>query len=111
MRLKKHDIAVDCDRCRCVHSDGCGGFDVAVPVTDDRNGSAGEAILHCTVSADRHRVTLTAWRDGAHKAVMASDETGRRVSATLAFVAENRVCGNRRICPSEVVRIVRENGG
>ena len=58
MNLKKHGVIVDCEHCRCVSSDGCGGFDVTVPVNDSETGITGTAKLHCVVSCEHHLVEL-----------------------------------------------------
>ncbi len=58
MNLKKHGVTVDCEHCRCASSDGCGGYDVTVPVSDSETGIAGTAKLHCVVSPEHHLVEL-----------------------------------------------------
>ena len=110
MELKKQGIAIDCMNCHCAASDGCGGFDVAVPLTDGEIGTSGTAILHCTVTPACHHVELQEWNDTGFHSISPSAELRPRISAALDFVAEHRLCGNRRICPSEVIRIVEEHG-
>ena len=110
MSLKRHGVGIDCGRCRCASSDGCGGFDVVVPVSDSEADVAGTATLHCSVSPERHQVELGEWHDADLRPVRPSAETEQRILAALGHVAEHRVCGNRKICPAEVVRIVDEHG-
>lgn len=111
MGFNKHGVRVDCEQCQCVHSDDCGGFDVTVPVTLAEGGTAGTARLHCVVSADCHRVELMEWRDGDLHPGEPPEEARRRLDAALDFVAAQRLCGNSRLCPAAVVRVVQEQGG
>ena len=110
MGLNKHGVIVDCEHCKCAYANGYGSFDIIVPVSDSETGIAGTAKLHCTVSTERHRVKLTEWLDANRHPIQPSDNLQQRVSATLTFVADHRVCGNRNICPSEIIRLVDENG-
>jgi len=109
MGLKKHGVMVGCEHCKCASTNGYGGFDIIVPVSDSETGITGTAKLHCTVSTECHRVELTEWQDANRHPIQPSDNLQQRVSATLTFVADHRVCGNRNICPSEIIRIVDEN--
>ena len=110
MSLKKHGVIVDCEHCKYASTNGCGGFDIIVPVSDSEARITGTAKLHCTVCTEYHRVELTEWQDANRHPIQPSDNLQQRVSATLNFVADHRVCGNRNICTSEVIRIVDENG-
>jgi len=109
MGLNRHGVTVDCEHCKYASNNVNGGFDIVVPVGDSETGIAGTAKLHCTVSAECHRVDLTEWQDANRHSIQPSDNLQQRVSATLTFLADKRVCGNRNLCPSEVIRIVDEN--
>ncbi len=111
MRLKKHGVIVDCGQWVCTSCDDNGCFDVAVPVTDSETDIAGSAKLHCTVSSKRHSVELTQWQDVNNRPIRPLADRHKRVDAALAFFADHRICGNRKICPVEVVRVVEKNGG
>jgi len=111
MSLKKHGVIVDCEHCTCTSSDDHGGFDVTVPVSDSETDIAGPAKLHCTVSPEHHTVELTEWRDADHHSVRPSKDLQQRISAALTVVEDCRLCGNRNICPSEVIRVVEGNSG
>jgi len=108
MGLKKHGITVDCEHCKYTSSDDRGGFDITVPIIDSETGVSGPARLRCIVSAKQHAVELLEWDDLDHHPDEPVKSLQQRVSATLNFVAERRVCGNRNICPSEVIRIVEK---
>lgn len=107
--LTKHGVTVRCEQCRFVASDQRGGFDVAVPIGASDCGVAGTARLHCIVAPEGHQVALVEWHDADRRPVEASDEVRQRLTAALGFVAEQRICGNRRVCPAEIVRIVEEH--
>jgi hypothetical protein len=109
MGIKKHGIIVDCKHCEYTSSDDPGAFDITVPIIDSETGVSGPARLHCSVSAKRHVVELLEWHDFNHHPTESVESLRQRVSATLGFVADRQVCGNRKICPSEVVQIVEKN--
>ena len=108
MSLKKHGVIVDCKHCKYASTNGYGGFDITVPVSDGETGITGTAKLRCTVSNERHQVEMTDWQDVNCQPIQPSDNLQQRISETLTFVADHRICGNRNICPSEVIRIVDE---
>lgn len=110
MELKKQGINVDCVNCICASSDGCGSFDVTVPLSDSETGISGTARLHCTVSSARHQVELAGWYEAGFRSISPSGKMQPRISAALAFVAERRICGNRHVCPSEVIQVVENHG-
>jgi hypothetical protein len=107
--LKKHGITVDCERCKYTSSDDRGGFDITVPIIDSETGVCGPAKLHCNVSAKQHAVELREWDDFKHQPTEAIESLKQRVSDALGFVADRQVCGNLKICPAEVIRIVEKN--
>lgn len=109
MSLKKNGITVDCKYCIYISSDDRGAFDITVPIMDSETGISGPAKLRCNVSPKGHAVELLEWRDFNHHPTQPTESLQQRVSATLTFVAERQVCGNRNICPSEVIHIVEEN--
>ena len=91
-------------------SDSQGIFDITVPIIDSETGISGPAKLRCSVSPKGHSVDLLEWREFDQHHPRSVESLQQRVTATLTFVAERQVCGNRNICPSEVVRIVEKNG-
>jgi len=109
--LTKNGVTVCCERCKCVLADGNDGFDITVPLCITQAGITGTARLHCAVSAEGHRVELMQWNDADLPQTELSDENRERISATLRFVAEQQICGNPRLCPSQVSKIVAARGG
>lgn len=109
MGLSKYGVTVGCEHCECVSGDDTGRFDVVVPVSDRESGLHGTARLRCTVSATTHSVDLVNWRDAIGGPLQAG-AAGERLREALRFVADRRICGNQRICPSRVVAIVAEQG-
>lgn len=109
MNLKQYGIIVDCEHCVYDCSDGQGVFDITVPVIDSENGISGPASLRCTVSPERHTVELREWHFINHQSVQSADKLQQRVTAAFNLVANRQVCGNRNICPSEVIRFVEKN--
>ena len=110
MNIKKDGCIVKCEHCQCVSHDGHGGFDVQVPICADDNDITGTARLHCAVSAEHHRVELVDWKGADNQPVTPPKEIQQRLSAALEFVADHRVCGNQKICPSAVIEIVEKHG-
>ena len=109
MRLKKHGITVDCEYCIYTSSDNRGAFDITVPIIDSETGISGPAKLRCIVSPNRHSVELLEWHSFNLHPIQFIERLQERVSATLTFVADHKICGNRNICPSKVIHIVEEN--
>jgi hypothetical protein len=109
MRLNKLGIVVDCKQCTYTSSDDPGAFDVIVPIIDSETGISGPAKLHCTISKEQHAVELLEWQDVNLDPAPSSGNLQQRVTDALSIVAEHQVCGNRKICPSEVVEIVEES--
>ena len=107
MALKKSDIEVQCAHCEYLSSDKIGSFDITVPITDLTTGTCQLATLQCAVSTEEHRLKLLDWNLESDNTTRVSDDFQRRMSAVLAFIAEHKICGNRKLCPAEVVEIVQ----
>ena len=63
------------------------------------------ATLHCHVSPEAHRVELIKLLDAQGEPVSLDTSTQQRVMSMLRFVEDRRICGNKHICPTEVVEI------
>jgi hypothetical protein len=109
MILKKCGVVVDCGRCEYASSISRGSFEVTVPVSDTATGTEGTAKLLCCVSSERHEVELKEWNDPGTHPIRPSPEIKQRLFAALDHVASHRICGNRKICPSEVVQMVEKH--
>lgn len=107
--MKKNGITVDCKHCTYASSDNRGAFDITVPIIDSETGIASPAKLRCCVSSRGHSVELLEWNGFNRLLTQSKGNLQRRVSATLTFFSARKICGNRNICPSEVVQIVEEN--
>ena len=100
---------VDCKHCVCAGIDDHGAFDFSVPVIDSETDISTPVKLRCIVSPVRHTVELKEWQDPENLPVQRSENFLQRLNAALAVVEERRVCGNRNICPSEVVQAVEKS--
>ena len=110
MSLRKEQFTVSCEHCRCGESDGGGEFVVTVPLRDNLSGLKGKARLRCSVSPSRHNVELEQWLDDDSHPIQPSADVEERLLQVVDYVADKRVCGNRNICPPDVVRTVeRQN--
>ena len=110
MSLTHRDITVDCAHCRYASSDERGSFDVEVPVRDAQNRIEGTARLRCTLSQAAHLIELRALRDDGGRPIDTPEQTRARLDAALDRIARHRVCGNRHICPAEIVEIAAKYG-
>ena len=99
-----------CDRCAYASSDDQGGFDVIVPVTDEVGQQGGIATLRCRISPDTHDVKLISLLNSSGEPVSYDAATQQRLISMLRFVEDRRICGNKNICPTEVVDIVAKFG-
>ena len=107
MSLKRNGLVIGCEHCVCRSEDDRGGFGIDVPISDRETGVAGIARIRCVVSPEGHTVELDNWAPGEERTP--EDVVGairERADLVLEYVAQKRICGNRDICPSEVVRIV-----
>lgn len=100
---------MDCKHCIYTSSDNRGAFDITVPIIDGETGIDSPAKLRCCVSSRGHSVELLEWNGFSRLLTQSMDNLQQRVSAMLTFIAERKVCGNRNICPQEVIQIVEEN--
>lgn len=108
MSLRKEDFIIGCEQCKCGTRDGRGGFVVTVPLRDNVSGLEGTAVLKCAVSPKRHSVELEQWLDDDSHSIRPSAAVEKRLLQAIDYVADKRVCGNRHICPPDVVRTVEE---
>lgn len=111
MGLEKFGVKISCEGCQYVALDSDGGFEVSVPLSIGDAAIAGVATLHCTLGPDSHKVELVDWTTDMQLPAGALEEVRQRVSGALDFIAERRICGNRHICPAEVIRMVNGPGG
>ena len=106
MNSKSQGIIVDCKNCKYISGNENSCFYVAVPIKDKETGITGSAELHCTISDDHHTIELKTWQDARHHSIQVSENLSNRLAARLSSFADQRICGNCNICPSEVIRIV-----
>ncbi len=108
MSLRKKEFIVYCEHCKCGKSDGGAEFVVTVPVRDNLSGLKGTARLRCSVSSSRHNVDLEQWIGDDSQPIQPSADVEKRLLHVVDYVAEKRVCGNRHICPPDVIRAVEQ---
>ncbi len=107
MSLQKNEIMVDCKRCKFASSNDAGSFVVTVPLQDLKTGGCQTAILRCAVSADHHDIEFQGWEDELNSSASFSADLPTRMASVLSYVARIRICGNAKLCPSEVVQAVQ----
>ena len=110
MSVKKCGVELFCESCKYLRDSQDGGFEIDVPLSMGDGELSGMAKLHCVVSSERHRVELIELLDAESRTVHPSSEDLAQVSAALDFVGQHCICGNQRICPPEIVRVVKARG-
>ena len=110
MSLENKGVKISCESCSYVALDDKGGFAVSVPLSIADAEVSGTAKLHCVLGPGSHKVELVEWAAEGHLPGEALEEVRQRVSRALGFIAERRICGNRHICPAEVIRVVKKQG-
>ncbi len=101
-------VIVDCKKCKYLSASGNDSFDVTGPINDEETTIAGTAKLRCTISKKHHHVELMEWKSTGHHTTQPSENFLNRMSMALDLIADQRICGNRHICPHDVIRIVEE---
>ena len=107
MSFKKSGISIDCAQCQCIDKGEHGNFTVTVPLADNETSLRGVARLHCSISPQNHQVAMIDWLDADAKPIEAPQALQQRLRDLLGFIEHQRICGNTRICPEEVNRIVQ----
>jgi hypothetical protein len=110
MSLEKHGIVIDCEFCACSEPPVTGQFSITVPLTDSATGTSGITRVFGSVSTAGHALELNAWRVTRRHPERSLEEIRDRVSTALNRVATQKVCGTRKTCPREVVRLVEKHG-
>jgi len=103
MPLSKLQITIACENCsfQGTSSNDPHAFFVRVGIKDEKNSRGSTAMIECRVDEHSHDVRL----------VDLDEDTGidrERLEEALKIVSEKRLCGNNRICPAEIVRIVEQ---
>lgn len=107
MSLQKNDVMIDCKHCKFASSIGNRGFVITVPLQDLKTGGCKTAILDCAVSSENHQIEFRGWEDESTSSAILSRDLPARLSSTLAHVGKLKICGNAKICPAEVVLVVK----
>jgi hypothetical protein len=108
MHIKKNDIEIDCEHCIYNSSHGSNDFELSVPVTDTQIDVTANATIRCRVHHGQHHLKLENWKNDDHVAPV-SEEALSRLSSVLEFIAEKRLCGNQRLCPEAIIRIIKSS--
>ena len=106
--MNRHGVTIDCASCQFAASHNEDSFDVIVPVADEGGDLAGKAKLRCRVSSQTHVVEMAEWHCREAPVIQAGSDLDRRLRDVLDFIAEKRLCGNRSLCPSQVVDVVEK---
>ena len=104
--MNKAAINVECSKCVYHSNTGDNEFFVDVPVHDRSTNTSGIAHLKCRVTPRQHQIDLVEWsnEDGP---ITPSSEQRLRMKYVLTRLSEQRICGNRNICPPNIVELVR----
>ncbi|MDJ0832857.1 MAG: hypothetical protein QNJ69_04990 [Gammaproteobacteria bacterium] len=108
MSIKRSGISIDCAHCQFIDDGDNGDFDVQVPLADDDTGLAGIATLQCKITPQNHQVAMIDWHDADARSIDPPAALQDRLDGVLAYIERRRVCGNEKICPPDVIRIVEQ---
>jgi hypothetical protein len=106
MSLSKQGISIDCDHCKLSKTHNNNDFEVLVPVIDEYENRSGLAALECIITPNKHQINLVQLTDPDGKEIRVSPKTRERLQVTLNVIGKKKVCGNKKICPKEVINIV-----
>ena len=103
MSLIKENLCLQCESCHYSGGEHGGSFQLEVPIEDVLTGRKGTAFIECEVMENKHHLTLLYIQDPTGFEMKLSAEERRRLEKVLDMVAGKKLCGNKGICPEEVV--------
>ena len=109
MFINKEGYSLGCEKCRCHEETDGNNIEIKVPVTDLETGRKGMAFIDCELIGKKHELTLTRIEGPDGFEMQLSDEARMRLNRLLEILAKDRLCGNDRICPEQIVQFVRSH--
>ena len=105
--MRVDDVDLSCQGCMMREQPQIadGSFLVRVPVVVDERSLW--ATLRCRVTEAGHEIELEMLTDDGGAALSPSDEESAKVLRAVERLADLRLCGNERLCPEQVIRMVR----
>lgn len=105
--MKLDDVNLSCQGCTLREqpqiSDG--SFYVRVPLAVD--GTLYQATLHCRITDAGHEIELEMLSDEVDRPVMPDPMLEEKLDRAIGRITDLRLCGNERLCPEQVIRMVR----
>ena len=106
--MRFDDVDLSCQGCvlREQPQISDGSFYVRVPVEVD--GCRFEATLRCRVTEGGHEIELEMLTGEAGTVVEPDEALEAKLMHAVERLADLRLCGNERLCPEQVIRMVHD---
>ena len=106
--MRFDDVDLSCQGCMMREQPQIadGSFYVRVPVVVDEHPF--QATLRCRVTDSGHEIELEMVTDDAGGAVSPSEEEREKLLRAVERLADIQLCGNERLCPDQVIQVVRD---
>ena len=106
MPITRNNICLDCENCHFKQTNSSSSFQIEVPVESLLSGRKGRALILCEVYQDRHELTVLSLEGPSGFELQLDELEKEYLGNLLETVAKKQLCGNKALCPEEVVSTV-----
>ena len=104
--MNKSGVSIDCEHCKFDSVGRNNDFLVSVPVRSDVEEQTKIAMINCEITPYRHQINLVQLTTSFGTPVEIDSNTQQNLTKVLELVGNKKVCGNKNVCPKEVVKLV-----
>jgi len=105
--MTKNGVSIDCEQCKFDSIGRKNEFLVSVPVKSEVEEKKRIATISCEITPQRHRIDLVRLTTSSGTPVVMDSNTQHKLAKVLESVGDKKVCGNKNVCPKEVVELVQ----
>ncbi|MEW8026571.1 MAG: hypothetical protein AB2792_20660 [Candidatus Thiodiazotropha sp.] len=110
--MRFSEYRIHCEMCNLLSSDnGDSGFTIQVPIDASTQKEHLIATIFCQITDQSHQLTLRTLNDSSGQMVTLSKREKNKLASVLKRVEEDCLCGNAKICPQRIVKLVAELHG
>jgi hypothetical protein len=110
MRISEYKI--HCVQCHLLSKEANDrGLTIQVPIIIALQDEPFSATIDCQILKHNHRLTLKGLQDAAGHEIELSQGEQHKLESSLKRVEDSRLCGNAKICPQRIVKLVAKPHG